>query len=266
MQGAVRILRTQQRRQHGMAGCVMIEALGLTMRFGRRTVVDRLSFRVGRGELCAFLGRNGAGKSTTMRLLTGVLRPVEGRARIDGRDVIAERRAVAASVGFLPEAAAGFSCLTVGEFLRFCGESRGLAGRALGHAVDRVTERVHAEDARDALLGELSKGWRQRAWLAQALLHDPPVLILDEPTDGLDPTERRHVRALLAEAARHKAVLLSTHVLEEAEEIATRVILIARGRIVADAVPADLADERGRLAAAFHRLAEGDVGDGHGRR
>ena len=248
-----------------MAGCVMIEALGLTMRFGRRTVVDRLSFRVGRGELCAFLGRNGAGKSTTMRLLTGVLRPVEGRARIDGRDVIAERRAVAASVGFLPEAAAGFSCLTVGEFLRFCGESRGLAGRALGHAVDRVTERVHAEDARDALLGELSKGWRQRAWLAQALLHDPPVLILDEPTDGLDPTERRHVRALLAEAARHKAVLLSTHVLEEAEEIATRVILIARGRIVADAVPADLADERGRLAAAFHRLAEGDVGDGHGR-
>ena len=249
-----------------MAGCVMIEALGLTMRFGRRTVVDRLSFRVGRGELCAFLGRNGAGKSTTMRLLTGVLRPVEGRARIDGRDVIAERRAVAASVGFLPEAAAGFSCLTVGEFLRFCGESRGLAGRALGHAVDRVTERVHAEDARDALLGELSKGWRQRAWLAQALLHDPPVLILDEPTDGLDPTERRHVRALLAEAARHKAVLLSTHVLEEAEEIATRVILIARGRIVADAVPADLADERGRLAAAFHRLAEGEVGDGHGRR
>ena len=248
-----------------MAGCVMIEALGLTMRFGRRTVVDRLSFRVGRGELCAFLGRNGAGKSTTMRLLTGVLRPVEGRARIDGRDVIAERRAVAASVGFLPEAAAGFSCLTVGEFLRFCGESRGLAGRALGHAVDRVTERVHAEDARDALLGELSKGWRQRAWLAQALLHDPPVLILDEPTDGLDPTERRHVRALLAEAARHKAVLLSTHVLEEAEEIATRVILIARGRIVADAVPADLADERGRLAAAFHRLAEGDAGDGHGR-
>ena len=249
-----------------MAGCVMIEALGLTMRFGRRTVVDRLSFRIGRGELCAFLGRNGAGKSTTMRLLTGVLRPVEGRARIDGRDVIAERRAVAASVGFLPEAAAGFSCLTVGEFLRFCGESRGLAGRALGHAVDRVTERVHAEDARDALLGELSKGWRQRAWLAQALLHDPPVLILDEPTDGLDPTERRHVRALLAEAARHKAVLLSTHVLEEVEVIATRVILIARGRIVADAVPADLADERGRLAAAFHRLAEGDVGDGHDRR
>ena len=248
-----------------MTGHVRIEALGLTMRFGRRTVVDRLSFRVGRGELCAFLGRNGAGKSTTMRLLTGVLRPVEGRARINGRDVIAERRAAAASFGFLPEAAAGFSRLTVGKFLRFCGESRGLAGRALGHAVDRVTERVHAEDARDALLGELSKGWRQRAWLAQALLHDPPVLILDEPTDGLDPTERRHVRALLVEAARHKAVLLSTHVLEEAEEIATRVILIARGRIVADTVPADLADEQGRLAPAFHRLAEGDARDGHGQ-
>ena len=247
----------------------MIEALGLTMRFGRRTVVDRLSFRVGRGELCAFLGRNGAGKSTTMRLLTGVLRPAEGRARIDGHDVIAERRAAAASIGFLPEAAAGFSRLTVGEFLRFCGESRGLAGRTLGKAVDRVIEHVHAHEARDVPMGELSKGWRQRAWLAQALLHDPPVLILDEPTDGLDPTERRHVRALLAEAAQHKAVLLSTHVLEEAEEIATRVILIARGRIVADAAPADLADERGRLAPAFHRLASArprNRDDAHERR
>ena len=243
----------------------MIEALGLTMRFGRRTVVDRLSFGVGTGELCAFLGRNGAGKSTTMRLLTGALRPTEGRARINGHDVIAERRAAAASIGFLPEAAAGFSRLTVGEFLRFCGESRGLAGRALGNAVDRVTERVHAEDVRNVFLGELSKGWRQRASLAQALLHDPPVLILDEPTDGLDPAERRHIRALLREeASRDKAILLSTHVLEEAEEIASRVILIARGRIVADDLPANLADGRGRLAPAFHRLTEiGDAGDEH---
>ena len=245
----------------------MIEALGLTMRFGPRAVVDRLSFRVGHGELCAFLGCNGAGKSTTMRLLTGVLRPLEGRARVNGHDVIAGRRAAAASVGFLPEAAAGFSRLTVDEFLRFCGESRGLTGRALGAAVDRVTERVHAGDARGALLGELSKGWRQRAWLAQALLHDPPALILDEPTDGLDPTERRRIRALLREeVSRDKAILLSTHVLEEAEEIATRAIFIARGRIVADEVPARLMDERGRLAPAFHRLTEeGDPGNGDDR-
>ena len=241
----------------------MIEALELTMRFGRRTVIDGLSFRVERGELCAFLGRNGAGKTTTMRLLAGVLRPTEGRARINGHDVLAERRAVAASIGFLPEAAAGFSRLTVGEFLRFCGESRGLSGRMLREAIDRVTERVHAREARDALMGELSKGWRQRAWLAQALLHDPPVLILDEPTDGLDPTERRHVRALLEDVSRNKAVLLSTHVLEEAEETANRVILIARGRIVADDVPTGLVDEHGRLAPAFHRLA-GGPGDGHG--
>ena len=243
----------------------MIEALELTMRFGRRTVVDRLSFRVGRGELCAFLGRNGAGKTTTMRLLAGVLRPAGGSARIDGRDVLAERRAVAASIGFLPEAAAGYSRLTVGEFLRFCGESRGFSGRVLNAAIDRVTERVHARDARDALLGELSKGWRQRAWLAQALLHDPPVLILDEPTDGLDPTERRHVRALLEDVARDKAVLLSTHVLEEAEETANRVILITRGRIVADDAPAGLVDEHRRLAPAFHRLAGGGPEDGHDR-
>ena len=243
----------------------MIEALELTMRFGRRTVVDRLSFRVERGELCAFLGRNGAGKTTTMRLLAGVLRPMEGSARINGHDVLAERRAVAASIGFLPEAAAGFSRLTVGEFLRFCGESRGLWGRVLHEAIDRVTERVHAREARDALMGELSKGWRQRAWLAQALLHDPPVLILDEPTDGLDPTERRHVRALLEDVSRNKAVLLSTHVLEEAEETASRIILIARGRIVANDAPAGLVDETGRLAPSFHRLAGGDPGDGHGR-
>ncbi len=244
----------------------MIEALGLTMRFGPRTVVERLSFQVGRGELCAFLGRNGAGKTTTMRLLAGVLRPVSGGARINGHDVTTERRAAAASIGFLPEAPAGFSRLTIGELLRFCGESRGLSGRALSEAVDRVIEGVHAREARDVLMGELSKGWRQRAWLAQALLHDPPVLILDEPTDGLDPTERRHVRALLEEVSRDKAILLATHVLEEAEEIATRVILIARGRIVADDVPAGLADERGRLAPAFHRLAGGDSEDGHGRR
>ena len=129
------------------------------MRFGRRTVVERLSFGVGRGELCAFLGRNGAGKTTTMRLLAGVLRPAEGSARIDGYDVVAERCAAASSIGFLPEATAGFSRLTVGEFLRFCGESRGLAGRTLGAAIDSVTERVHAREARDTLMGELSKGW-----------------------------------------------------------------------------------------------------------
>ena len=244
----------------------MIEALGLTMRFGRRTVVDRLSFRVGRGELCAFLGRNGAGKTTTMRLLAGVLRPTGGSARINGHDVVAERCVVAASIGFLPEAATGFSRLTIGEFLRFCGEARGLTGRTLSVAIDRATERVHAREARDVLMGELSKGWRQRAWLAQALLHDPPVLILDEPTDGLDPVERRHVRGLLEGVSRDKAVLLSTHVLEEAEEIATRIVLVARGRIVADAVPADLFDERGRLAPAFHRLAGDDSETAHDRR
>ena len=243
----------------------MIESLGLTMRFGRRTAVERLSFEVGRGELCAFLGRNGAGKTTTMRMLAGVLRPVDGSARINGHDVVAERCAIAASIGFLPEAATGFSRLTVGEFLRFCGESRGLAGRTLVAAIERATERVHAREARDALMGELSKGWRQRAWLAQALLHDPPVLILDEPTDGLDPVERGHVRALLEDVSRDKAVLLSTHVLEEAEEIATRVVLIARGRIVADDVPAGLVDERGRLAPAFHRLAGDDPESAHGR-
>ena len=243
----------------------MIEALELTRRFGRRTVVDRLSFQVGRGEVCAFLGRNGAGKTTTMRLLAGVLRPTGGSARINGHDVIAERCAAAASIGLLPEAATGFSRLTVGEFLRFCGESRGLSGRTLAGAIDRATERVHAREARNALMGELSKGWRQRAWLAQALLHDPPALILDEPTDGLDPVERRHVRALLDGISRDKAVLLSTHVLEEAEEIATRVVLVARGRIVADDGPADLIDERGRLASAFHRLAGDDGENVHDR-
>ena len=245
----------------------MIEALGLTMRFGPRTVVERLSFQVGRGELCAFLGRNGAGKTTTMRLLAGVLRPVSGGACINGHDVTTERRAAAASIGFLPEAPAGFSRLTIGELLRFCGESRGLFGRALSEAVDRVIERVHAREARDVLMGRALERLAP-AGLARAGAPARP--------SGADP-RRAHRRPrsnraaprsgrLLEEVSRDKAILLATHVLEEAEEIATRVILIARGRIVADDVPAGLADERGRLAPAFHRLAGGDSEDGHDRR
>jgi ABC-2 type transport system ATP-binding protein len=232
----------------------MIEARDLEMRFGARTAVRGVSFAVEPGQVVGFLGPNGAGKSTTMRMLTGFLRPAAGSAWICGHDIQAGRLAAQRCLGYLPEAAGGFSHLTVREFLTFCGEARGLAGADLRTAIERVCGAVDLGPALGLKLGVLSKGWRQRAWLAQALLHDPPVLILDEPTDGLDPTQKQHARDLIRRVAADKAILLSTHILEEAEEICQRAIIIAEGRIVADAATADLLDPQGRLTAAFHRL------------
>ncbi len=225
------------------------------MRFGDRLVVDGLSFTVEPGSVVGFLGPNGAGKTTTMRLLTGFLRPVAGTALIQGHDIQRQRRAGQACFGYLPEAAAGFPSLTVREFLTFCGEARGLKGTALMAAIERTGGRINLGPVLDTKMKELSKGWRQRAWLAQAILHDPPVLIMDEPTDGLDPNQKEHTRELIRKLSPEKAILLSTHILEEAEEICNRVIIIVDGRIVADDLPANLTDARGRLGEAFRRLS-----------
>jgi ABC-2 type transport system ATP-binding protein len=233
----------------------MIEAENLTKRFGERVAVDGVSFSVAPGDVVGFLGPNGAGKSTTMRLLTGFFDADGGRARICGDDIDRDRKAAQASLGYLPEAAGGFPNLTVREFLAFCGESRGLYGPALRAAVERTCSLIDLDAALDSAMKSLSKGWRQRAWLAQAILHDPPVLILDEPTDGLDPIQKERVRALVRAVAADKAIILSTHILEEAEEICNRVIVITGGRIVADDTPENLADETGRISAAFRRLA-----------
>jgi ABC-2 type transport system ATP-binding protein len=234
---------------------VMIEAKNLTKRFGGLVAVDDVSFSITAGDIVGFLGPNGAGKSTTMRLLTGFLDADNGSVKICHHDIDTERCAAQACLGYLPEAAGGFPHLTVREFLSFCGESRGICGTSLADAIDRTCVLVDLGAALDKPLKSLSKGWRQRAWLAQAILHDPPVLILDEPTDGLDPIQKEKVRDLIRSVAVDKAIILSTHILEEAEEVCTRAIVITGGRIVADDTPKNLADDKGRIANTFRRLA-----------
>lgn len=230
-----------------------IDAVDLEKRFSGVPAVSGFSLTAAIGTV-ALLGPNGAGKSTTMRMLAGLFLPDAGRARISGCDIVLERRAAQARIGYLPESAGGLGHLSVFEFLTFCGEARGLWGEALASAIHRAADHVDLRPALRSPMRTLSKGWRQRAWLAQALLHDPPVLILDEPTDGLDPIQRDHVRALIRSLARTKTILLSTHVLEEAEEVCDRTVILANGTVVADAPTADLCDAHGRLAPAFRRL------------
>jgi ABC-2 type transport system ATP-binding protein len=233
----------------------MIEADNLSKRFGTKVAVDGVSFTISAGDVVGFLGPNGAGKSTTMRLLTGFLDPDTGAARIHGYEVRTARQAAQSRVGYLPEAAGGFPNLTVREFLVFCGETRGLCGRPLDDAIARTSHLISLDGALDSTMKSLSKGWRQRAWLAQAIVHDPPVLILDEPTDGLDPIQKQQIRKLIKTISPKKAIILSTHILEEAEEVCNRAIIIAEGRIVADDTPENLADGGGRISTAFLELA-----------
>lgn len=232
----------------------MIEAISLTGGLGRRAVVRGLQFSVSAGEIVAFLGANGSGKTTTMRMLAGSSLPWSGAARICGEDVVRRRRVAQSKLGYLPEAASGFGRLTAWEFLRFCAEAHGLWRERQREAIDRVVQQTDLAPAMDTPMMRLSKGWRQRVWLAQAIVHDPAVLVLDEPTDGLDPNQKLRVRGLIRELSPGRAIILSTHILEEAEELCTRAMFLAGGGIVADAAPQELADERGRLASAFHRL------------
>ena len=234
----------------------MIKATHLVKSFGSNKVVNDISFNIKPGTICGFLGPNGAGKSTTLRLLTGYLYPDAGTAKICSHDVTIERREAQACLGYLPEAATGFPHLTVREFLSFCGESRGFKGKFLIEAIEHACLKVELFPAIDQQMRTLSKGWRQRAWLAQAILPDPPVLILDEPTDGLDPNQKERVRDLICNIAAEKAIILSTHILEEVEEICTRVILISNGSIITDQMPSELADSNGRLGKAFRELTK----------
>ncbi len=233
---------------------IMIEARNLTKQFGSVKAVENISFAISAGEVVGFLGPNGAGKSTTMRLLTGFLDADGGSARMCGFDMAVTRREGQFCFGYLPEAAGGYPHLTVREFLMYCGESRQIFGQELRATINNVCSMIDLKSALDKPMKTLSKGWRQRAWLAQAILHDPPILILDEPTDGLDPTQKEQVRSLIHSIAPEKAIILSTHILEEAEAICTRAIIIANGRLVADDTPKNLADDQGRMANTFHRL------------
>jgi ABC-2 type transport system ATP-binding protein len=242
---------------------MLIDACELAKAFGPVRAVDGISLRVDAGEIVGLLGVNGAGKSTLIRLLSGVLMADAGTASIAGYDITSDRREARMRLGYLPEAAAGFANLTVAEFLTFAFEARGLRGDSRA-AVARVAARLDLTPALGTVMGTLSKGWRQRAWLAQAMIHDPPVLILDEPTDGLDPTQKAHLRDVLRDAARTKAIVLSSHILEEAEALCDRIVMIAAGRVVADAPLGELLSADGRLAPAFGRLTGAREGAGAG--
>lgn len=218
----------------------MIEIRALSKKFGAFTAVDNVSFSVARGEVLGFLGPNGAGKSTTMKMLTGFLAPTAGTAMVCGHDVQQEPLAVKERIGYLPEGAPAYPDMTPESFLRFVASIRGFNTRAAHARISQLIGTVHLEGVMQQPIETLSKGYKRRVGLAAALLHDPEVLIMDEPTDGLDPNQKHEVRELIRTMAPHKAIVLSTHILEEVEAVCTRAIIINRGRIVADGTPADL--------------------------
>jgi ABC-2 type transport system ATP-binding protein len=236
----------------------LIESEGLTKRFGGRTVVDDVSFGVARGEVLGCIGPNGAGKSTTMRMLAGFVTPSAGTARIGGYDVQQDGLAARRLLGFLAEDAPSYPEMTVLGLLRFVGRVRGWRGHELAERVEHAVALAALASVRQQPMETLSKGFTRRVGLAQALIHDPPVLLLDEPTDGLDPNQKHDVRALIRRMAPGKATLISTHALDEVDAVCSRVIIIARGRIVADATPAELRQwhPSGRLDDVFRAITE----------
>jgi gliding motility-associated transport system ATP-binding protein len=218
----------------------MIEISNLSKRFGELTAVDRVSFQVSRGDVLGFLGPNGAGKSTTMKMITGFIAPDSGRILVGGEDISLHPVEVKRCIGYLPEGAPLYGDMTVKGFLGFIAEIRGYRAAERQSRVDRSVELVSLGSVLDQPIETLSKGFKRRVGLAQAILHDPEVLILDEPTDGLDPNQKHDVRELIRTMAKDKIIVLSTHILEEVDAVCNRAIIIAEGRIVSDGTPADL--------------------------
>jgi ABC-2 type transport system ATP-binding protein len=218
----------------------MIRIENLVKTFGAKRAVDGISFAVERGEVVGFLGPNGSGKSTTMRMITGFYPPTSGRVTVGGHDVAEAPLATKRLIGYLPESAAAYPDMSVEGFLRFAAQIRGLDGKAQKDAIARVVERCFLSSVLRQSIDTLSKGYKHRTCLAQALIHDPDVLILDEPTDGLDPNQKHEVRNLIRELGRSKAVIFSTHILEEVDAVCSRAIIIDRGRIVAQGTPQEL--------------------------
>ncbi|HTP78641.1 MAG TPA: ABC transporter ATP-binding protein [Rhizomicrobium sp.] len=218
----------------------MIEIEGLTKRFGPFAAVQDLSLRVAKGEVLGFLGPNGAGKSTTMKMITGFLAPSAGRVRVCGHDIETDQIAAQSCIGYLPEGAPAYGDMTARQFLLFIAEVRGFKGAEAKARVQAVVAKTELDGVLDQPIETLSKGFKRRVGLAQAILHDPPVLIMDEPTDGLDPNQKHSVRQLIGAMASQKAIIISTHLLEEVQAICTRAVIIDRGRIVADGTPEQL--------------------------
>ena len=224
----------------------MIEVHGLTKRYGSRLAVQDVSFRVERGEVVGFLGPNGAGKTTTLRMVTGFLRPTAGEVRIDGFDTAASPMQARRRIGYMPEGVPAYPEMRVTEYLRYRARLKGAPRRQLEDAVERVLDQAHVDDAADRIIGQLSKGYRQRVGLADALLTDPPILVLDEPSSGLDPNQNRDMRELVRGFAGDKTVFLSTHILPEVEATCDRIVIIQGGRKVGEGTPASLRSGGGR--------------------
>jgi ABC-2 type transport system ATP-binding protein len=230
----------------------LIEIDRLTKKFGETTVVNDVSFGLKKGEVLGFLGPNGAGKSTTMRMLAGFLLPTSGTARICGADVVERPLDAKRNLGFLPEGAPCYPEMTVEGFLRFTAEVRGYHGKDAAERVAEAMKLTELEAVRLQPIEILSKGFKRRVGLAQALLHDPPALVLDEPTDGLDPNQKHEVRELIKRLAPEKAIIISTHILEEVSAVCSRAIIIARGHLIVDATPSEL-ESTGQSLDEFFR-------------
>ncbi|MDZ7736673.1 MAG: ABC transporter ATP-binding protein [Gammaproteobacteria bacterium] len=218
----------------------MIEVSGLHKRFGLLHAVNNVSFNVQRGEVLGFLGPNGAGKSTTMKMITGFLEPTSGGIRVAGYDVLTDPIQVKQRIGYLPEGAPCYGEMPVTNFLEFIAEVRGIPSAQRQSRIRDVIDKIHLESVVDQTIETLSKGYKRRVGLAQALVHDPEILIMDEPTDGLDPNQKHEVRMLISEMAAHKAIVISTHILEEVDAVCSRAVIIAAGRILFDGTPVEL--------------------------
>ncbi len=239
----------------GSSSEVMIEAKGLSKYYGPFVAIKDVTFSIPRGQIAAFLGPNGAGKTTTMRILSGFLAPSEGHAAIAGYDVFGERLQASRHLGYLPENGPLYDDMTPLELLQFFGEARGMEEGYLKKRIDAVTEECALHQVLEKPIGKLSRGYRQRVGLAQALLHDPDVLIMDEPTAGLDPNQIRDFRTNIKKLGKEKTVLLSTHILQEVNAVADRVVFIHNGRLAFDGTPEQLM-ENGSLEEPFYRLTD----------
>jgi len=239
-----------------------VQISNLVKKFGPFTAVNDVTFSVSSGEILGFLGPNGAGKSTTMKMITGFLTPTSGRISVCGHDVLANPLAAKRRIGYLPEGAPLYSDMTPRGFLNFIADIRGLTGRTRLQRFDEIVERVQLDEVLDQPIDTLSKGFKRRVGLAQAILHDPDVLILDEPTDGLDPNQKHEVRRLILDMAADKVIILSTHILEEVDAVCSRAIIIAKGEVVADDTPAGLETRSPRHGAVALTVSWPDDANG----
>jgi ABC-2 type transport system ATP-binding protein len=239
---------------------VMIEARNLVKRYEGVAAIDNVSMQVRRGEVLGFLGPNGAGKSTTMKILTCFTSPTEGSATVNGCDITTDSLGVRRSLGYLPESTALYPDMMVLEYLAFAAEMRGIAGDALHKRLKAVVDETGLGDVISKEIRALSKGYKQRVGLAQALIHEPPILILDEPMSGLDPNQAVEIRDLIKDIGRERTVILSTHNLAEVQVACNRVLIISKGRIVADDTPGGLQDRAGKSRCVVTVLKQGDDG------